>query len=555
MLTLTYDPVFMGVSVDDPNLLKSLQKFLSVEDPDSPEGEVQYVEFFNPEQRVTLTGLLSTVTSWASTNGVEVVRRGWPGRDTWEVLSDVVEGITLDTYQVDAVKACLASERGVVEIATGGGKLEIAIALTNLLSCKTVYVVPTLAALREVYSRYESRGYTDRQLGELGEGIRDLDKPVVIACIASLYSGIKRSDSDVIDLLTSSNLLIEDEIHHLQAYSWCTVSAACRARYRFGFSGTPYKDNRSRNDVSYVHPYDSWLRGYLGDTLIYIPPRDLQEIGKLTTCRVIPFAAMGRRVFSDEWHSVYDLGVIENSARNDRIVNLASNLSDFGAQTLISVEKLEHGRIIQRALSTRRIAAVCSYGQGVLIIPEWLMERLPSGIEASPVPIEVEEGHGRRKTIRVEYEEGFVHIPADTRIKDLLLDGTIDLIIGSRIYDECLDIPCLTDLINAAGGKASQRFRQKVGRVLRLFSGKEVATIWDPYDTSHFFLRRHSDERLRIAREEGYDVVGTGSRVMVHGREVNVDFLLSCRIKEVERSLAYLCRRGIKGLAHGRDQG
>jgi hypothetical protein len=98
-------------------------------------------------------------------------------------------------------------------------------------------------------------------------------------------------------------------------------------------------------------------------------------------------------------------------------------------------------------------------------------------------------------------------VPEDTDVVRWLRDGVIKILIGSRIFDEAQDITFLTDFINAAGGKASQRLRQKIGRILRRAKGKSAAWFWDPWDLCHFYLTNHSRKRLETAKEEGYPII------------------------------------------------
>ena len=512
VLTLTYGPAMTRYAIPDPMLLRSLQKFLSVKNPNyglEHPNEPEFITFFDAEAKMTLTGLRPALEQWAKKNDLQVHLVGFPEPKKVPVLkADMVQGITLEDYQLDAIQSCLKNERGVVEISVGGGKTEIAIGMVLALrKPRTLYVVPDIQGMNEIYARFKLRGFRKNILGRLGDTHEDTKRRIVIACIASLYSGLKRSTPGVLELLQNAEVLILDEVHHQgTALSWQVVAGACEARYRIGMSGTPYKDPRSRFNPSFIHPFDSWLTGYTGPTLIHMPPAKLQEMGKLTRCEIHPFIGGGPTVYEMDWASVYNEGIIHNDIRNRRIATLVSNLVDGGARPLISVEKLEHGRILQRMLLEEGIVAACSYGQGVLIVPGCILPQLPKGIEVTPVPVTDPETHRKREAKEV-VEDDFVHIPATTSVKGMLLSGVIHTIIGSRIYDECVDVPCLTDLINAAGGKASQRYRQKIGRILRLFRGKAVARIWDPFDECHPFLRRHSALRLGIARSEGYEII------------------------------------------------
>ncbi len=106
-----------------------------------------------------------------------------------------------------------------------------------------------------------------------------------------------------------------------------------------------------------------------------------------------------------------------------------------------------------------------------------------------------------------KWRPGFVKVdPEEVDVVRWLHDGIVKVLIGSRIFDEAQNIVFLTDMINASGGKAHQRLRQKIGRVLRRSKGKGMAWFWDPWDRAHFYLTNHSRKRREVAEEEGYPI-------------------------------------------------
>jgi superfamily II DNA or RNA helicase len=429
----------------------------------------------------------------------------------------------LKAHQVEAVGKALQYGRGILEMATGSGKSEAAIAITLALGIpKTLYVVPDCAAMYQMYDRYVKRGFDEtHQVGRLGDTLCELDRPVTIAVINSLFSAIKTRNEDVLAILDEAELLIADEVHHQgTAMSWQVVSLQCPAQRRFGLSGTPYKDDKSRFNPFYLHPHDSWLTGLLGNTLIYVPPDKLQDQGELTPCEVVSFRAGGEQipdpvVYTEwqrraRWKTVYKRGVIENHERNERIVRLVANLVRLGGVPLISIQRLEHGRTLQRMLLDCGIESACSYGGGVTYLSRELAEWLKIGFEEIPIwnkPPTAKNKKAKVKPKITGYEERFVQVGKKFDIPWHLSQGHFRVLIGSAIYDEAQDIPILSDLVNAAGGKAPQRFRQKVGRVLRLSDGKRLARVWEPWDDCHPLLLRHSEQRLKTSASQGYPVV------------------------------------------------
>jgi len=62
-------------------------------------------------------------------------------------------------------------------------------------------------------------------------------------------------------------------------------------------------------------------------------------------------------------------------------------------------------------------------------------------------------------------------------------------------------------MILAAGGKSMRQQLQRIGRGLRLngIDGNSVM-VFDFYDQTNLFLRRHSEERIKIFKDEKFDV-------------------------------------------------
>ena len=535
MIQVRYGPATSTVRLPGP-LVDVVFAHFRLKNPDfdanvhDPAEVPPYVEFFDSEGGLLLTGLVPVLLKWAEGAGHEVELVDWPfdplkGWTSFPPAVDpsIIPGITLKSYQVEAVAKALQYGRGILEMATGSGKSEAAIAITLALGTpKTLYVVPDCAAMYQMHARYVKRGFDEtHQVGRLGDTLCELGRPVTIAVINSLYSAIKTRNEDVLELMETAELFFADEAHHMgTAMSWQVVALQCPAQRRFGLSGTPYKDDKCRFNPYYLHPHDSWLTGLLGDTLIYVPPDKLQDKGELTPCEIMSFRAGGEEVpeivcYTERqrrarWTTVYKRGIIENGERNERIVQLVANLVALGGVPLISIQRLEHGRRLQRMLYERGIESACSYGGGVTYLSRKLTEWLNIGSEDIPIYDKKptpKNKKAKKKPKVVGHEEDFVLAAPKFDVAWHLEKGHLKVIIGSAIYDEAQDIPILTDLVNAAGGKAPQRFRQKVGRVLRLSDGKKIARVWEPWDDCHALLLRHSQLRLKTSAAQGYPVV------------------------------------------------
>ena len=71
---------------------------------------------------------------------------------------------------------------------------------------------------------------------------------------------------------------------------------------------------------------------------------------------------------------------------------------------------------------------------------------------------------------------------------------TSGILIGSTVYDESIDIPSMTALIMAGGGRKHRRTLQRIGRAAH--STNEFVHVFDFWDFQHPFLQKHSRVRL-----------------------------------------------------------
>jgi superfamily II DNA or RNA helicase len=92
------------------------------------------------------------------------------------------------------------------------------------------------------------------------------------------------------------------------------------------------------------------------------------------------------------------------------------------------------------------------------------------------------------------------------KVKKDLQDHKIDCVLASKIFDLGVDIPSLSGLVIASGGKSTVKALQRVGRVIRRHPGKTYAVIIDFVDQAPF-LDNHSKIRYKIYKsEDGFDV-------------------------------------------------
>lgn len=381
----------------------------------------------------------------------------------------VVKKIKCRDYQKRAVEEALKQKGGIVKIATGGGKSIVLADLAAKLNVKTIIFVPGLDLLYQTKDMVEL--VLGKKIGIIGDGIVDI-KDVTISTIWSAANAlskklIKFDDEDsgrkerfksehkkqISDAIKSMEMAIFDECHMVSCQSIQIInSAAKNCYYKFGFSGTPQKFSGE----------DLLIEGVLGRKIIDIPASELISAGFLVrpTIHFIDVPESTEEL-GGNYHSIYKKYIVENDIRNDKIVSIANKLKNAGRKTLILVKNIKHG--------------------------EELLEKFDP------------------KTV-IYFVRGELESEERNEIRENFIDGKIDIIIASAVYDQGIDISNLDSLILAGSGKSSGRALQRIGRVIRPSTGKKDAIIVDFVDNAKY-LYKHSAARKRIYEtEDGFIV-------------------------------------------------
>jgi superfamily II DNA or RNA helicase len=240
--------------------------------------------------------------------------------------------------------------------------------------------------------------------------------------------------------------LIIDEIHHSSNNTFQEFLYNTSFPFRFGFSATPNSGDKFK-----------WakIRQYMGDIIYETDAERLIE-KKVIARPVIKFLENKGRPTLD-WPSAYQLCIAENSERNNKIKSL---IEEYNTQTLILIKHLVHGEILEELIEN----SIFLSGRN-----------------------SIEE---REETIE-KFE-----------------NNEINTIIATSIFNEGISINSIKLLIIASGGKSKIETIQKLGRSLRTNPeiNKFEVLVYDFLDRGNRFTLRHSKERAKIYKKEGFDI-------------------------------------------------
>lgn len=391
-----------------------------------------------------------------------------------EIPLDILPGISIRAHQAMASQKLIMKKRGIAHIATSGGKTEIQGIVQKLLDRPGLILLDRIKALRQTRDRLQKYGIKCYLFGE--------EEPVpgaklVLGMVQTFYSGLKRGDQAVMDLLQDAEVVQFDECHHLAtSYSWQSIARQCtKAEWMLGYSGTPFRGDRPLEEPEIA---DMTLLGILGEPVCYVPSWYLREQGYAAELLIymIPiskpsFYHLGS---NSSYDKIYKVGIEQNVTRNTVIATLAVNLANLGYRPLITVRLLEHGRTILKLIHERGVSVKFSSGGDVI------QHVGPDGIIESSDP--------------------------ENNVKDEFQRGDLQILIGSSIYVESQDIPEITALIHTSAGRSPIETLQRIGRAARVHEGKSYALVFDFNDQTHFWLAAQSKKRAAEYVGDRYEV-------------------------------------------------
>lgn len=429
----------------------------------------------DPHAGKTMTGLIGKV--------VGVLREDF-NIDQFEIIDKRIkpkreldlkwnnEKYKLRDYQQDVVDECIKKGRGVIEVATGGGKTIITSKIIQELGVSPfIFYVLTCDLLYQSKQKLEE-SIPGLKVGLVGDGHCDI-RDITIVTVQTAYkvynkdiqkelskmdvdegdigklkeedlSHVVKRKEDIVNLIESAKGIYFDEAHHVAADTCKEILLKSKnAYYLFGGTATPVRSDNA----------DDLIEGLFGRKRGMITASFLIKQGHLIKPEIFFIKLKTKKSIVKTYAEDYKKHIVENEERNNHIISIANTLRDSSVPTLVLVQRIDHGKFLEKMI--------------------------PGSVFVS----------GKTKKDK-----------RAATIKDMT-DGKIPVMIATTIADEGLDIPILEALINAGGGKSQSKCKQRVGRVLRISPKKEFAMVFD-FDDIGKWLAGHAKKRKKILEEE-----------------------------------------------------
>lgn len=389
-----------------------------------------------------------------------------------DIDEGILEGIKLRSYQLEGISSALAYHRGIIQVHTGGGKTEMMIGVCRYLLDNTemhiLLCVPTTNLLYQTHERMLKRGIDERDISLLGDGNTiDPTKRVLVATVQSAYKRLDNSQ-EYMEWLSSVGCLMMDEAHHSKCRTWSTLIDRVSPEYLLGFTAEPFHKDKA-HIVS-----DLVLRGLIGPVIHRVTMDYLVAHGYLAKPCVIAVdtAYKGNIYGVVDWKVVNKSCIIKNPLRNKLIVDIASLLISEDKKPLILVQQISHGEELASMLS--------KLGYNVYMMKG-----------------------GLSITVFLDGQVIDRYTDHDNQVIRDFNEGKIDALIGTSTLDEGADIPSLSSVILAGGGKGRLKTIQKIGRSLRPKAKDNTAIIIDFRDRFNVVTSSHFKKRKALYDEMG----------------------------------------------------
>lgn len=366
----------------------------------------------------------------------------------------------LRDYQKDIVDLCIYKGRGVVLLATAGGKT---LTFANLLQSiynstpnkqtwKVLVIVPDLGLVNQTFGDFQKYDVTFTYSKWTGNNELNLGSNVVIANLGILQS--KNTDTDWVKFV---DLLIIDEVHKLRKDNKINkLIKSVKTPRKFGFTGTLPEETQ-----------DQWnIIGKIGDVLFEKRSFELREESYVANAEASIFnitynkkLIYNRESLTDPgaWYRMEQEFIQENIFRNNFIGKICNGLKN---NTLVLIDLIAHGENLYNTIK--------------LLCPEK----------------------------QVFFIRGEVEVEDRDKVKQIMeTDNNVICIAISKIFSTGISINNIHYIVFAGGGKAKVKILQSIGRGLRLHANKEKLMLIDIADQLKY-AGEHSDRRLELYKNE-----------------------------------------------------
>jgi superfamily II DNA or RNA helicase len=353
--------------------------------------------------------------------------------------------LDLWSYQSLAVSRLEARTQGLVVLPCGGGKTYLGVGVIARVGRTTIVLVHTDDLIDQWAT--DIREKLGVEPGIINDKHKKIDADIVIASVFSLAPMLEAHPS----LGQRFGLVILDEAHRVPGTTTQKALRHLPARYRLGLTATPEREDGHTKLVDWS----------FGPRLVVKTVKELVDGGFLMLPRFVDVPTrFEHEMDPHDRHRLTKLhrAIVMDEERNQLIVDLALWQVQRGETVLLLSNRKDHCRRLGKMLAKL-------------------------GVDARVVV-----GTTGKKTRKGDLDD--------------LRSGAAPIVIATSLADEALNVKRLSRLILAFPERAQGRTTQRVGRLTRLWEGKDPV-VYDIVDGNVETLVRRAADRRRAYRAIG----------------------------------------------------
>lgn len=452
MIIKIVNPVYAKAEKKDIPILKEILScpattWKNVYDPKQKrirKKEITYPKYFIDKEGFFLLGFVKRVKDYLQKSDIELTIINEVNWLDHRQLKEP-KGITLREDQKTIVEQALIAKYGIIKSPTGSGKTILAASLITSCQVKTVFLCHTLTLAHQAKSDFKNVGLEASLYIGTEKNISNLT-------ISTIQSFSKLNQEE----LTDWEMVIVDEAHHLSSLDtlYGKTLRMMPSYFKFGLTATVPSDINKEHFMT--------MEGLLGPVIGELTLQEGIERGILAKPKVKILQAPENKLVKDlrKYQDVYEMAVVRSYGRNNLIMNYVKQLAEEEKTSLILVNKIAHGQILERI--------------------------------------------GQRLGLKIQFIQGKDDSATREYLREALQTKQIDCVIATTIWKEGVNIPSLDAVINAAGGKSEIATLQSLGRGLRSTTDKKDVLLVDIFDNNHHYLINHFAERFLVYQEMGF---------------------------------------------------
>lgn len=369
--------------------------------------------------------------------------------------------------QVPAAEALLAHDMGVLSATTAFGKTVVGAYLIGQRKVNTLILVHSSALLeqwKDALERFldiqeplpeqpKKRGRKKRleRVGQIGAGKHTRSGIIDVAIMQSLFEG---EDKEVKPFVAGYGMVLCDECHHVAAFTFEKILRAAKAKYVYGLSATPVRQD-GHQPIIFMQ---------CGPVRCLVDAKS-QADKRCFDHTVIPRFTRTRLPAARKIQDAY-AGIVQNDARNALLVSDAAGLLREGRTPLLLTERRDHA------------------------------ERLAGLLRGMADHIFLLVGTGSQKEKREKL----------AALREVPPEDSLVVVATGKYVGEGFDEPRLDTILLSMPISWKGTLAQYAGRLHRNYTGKQEVRIYDYVDLYVPVLERMYHKRLRGYAELGYQV-------------------------------------------------